>query len=349
MSDIEQQFLFEVAQTSRPRAYSDEQIIDAAFAWYRENGFPFINMCTGECLVEINALRNTEGPTLISTTTAYRVADTFHSHRFSASAKNMRSPMDSFLDDDQLRKALAKELKYCETPILRPSGMLYLVNGTQAASNFRPGFACYLYRKYAPENATVLDTSTGYGGRLVGAIASGNVKKYIGIDPNTLTHAANLNMSDALNWSDNVELHNVPAEDLPHNVVRDRCDFGFTSPPYFCKEIYSDEPTQSCNRYLTGDEWRDGFLKPMMRLQFAALKEGSYAIINIADVNIKSVRYPLVEWTKEAGQLAGFDYIRTDSFPYAGGNFGANKDTSVKREEPVLIFQKPFQDALDFD
>ena len=74
-------------------------------------------------------------------------------------------------------------------------GLLTLAAGTQAASNFRPGFACYLYRKYCEPGSVVLDTSTGYGGRLVGAIASGVVSKYIGIDPNTDTHEGNLKLS----------------------------------------------------------------------------------------------------------------------------------------------------------
>ncbi len=84
--------------------------------------------------------------------------------------------------------------------------MISFVNGTQIASNFRPAFAAYLYRTYAPENATVLDSSTGYGGRLVGAMAAGNVAHYIGIDPNEETYRANLRMAEDLLWKDRVEL-----------------------------------------------------------------------------------------------------------------------------------------------
>ena len=110
---------------------------------------------------------------------------------------------------------------------------------------FRPGFAAHLYRKYCKQGDTVLDTSTGYGGRLVGYLGSGIGGKYIGIDPNTLTHAGNTRLASDLGFADAVELHNLPAEDVPHDVVAGRCDFAFTSPPYFSKEIYSAEPTQS--------------------------------------------------------------------------------------------------------
>jgi len=43
-------------------------------------------------------------------------------------------------------------------------------------SNFRPAYAAYVYKKYCRGKAAkLLDISSGYGGRLVGAIASGVV------------------------------------------------------------------------------------------------------------------------------------------------------------------------------
>jgi hypothetical protein len=213
------------------------------------------------------------------------------------------------------------------------------VSGTQSCSNFRPGFALYLYRKYCKPGAVVLDTSTGYGGRLVGFIASGMAGRYIGIDPNTLTHAANQKMAAALGFSDSVELHNQPAEDVDIELLRGRCDFAFTSPPYFCKEIYSAESTQSCNRYSTGEAWRVGFLLPMLHLQFAALKSGCTAIVNIADVQIGSTTYPLADWTRSAAKEVGFEYIRTDEFAVVR-RMGAGMDDEVATE-PVIVLVKP--------
>ena len=159
------------------------------------------------------------------------------------------------------------------------------------------------------------------------------------IRDSTETHAGNLRMAQELGFSDRIELHNLPAEDVSHDVVAGRCDFAFTSPPYFRKEHYSDDDTQSWKRYPTGEEWRDGFLTPMMALQYAALKFGCYSIVNIADVKIKSKTYPLVEWTKQAALLAGFEYIRTLEFPLTR-RFGAGQVDEVSIE-PVLVFQKP--------
>jgi hypothetical protein len=318
--------------------FDDERIVEAAFAHFRGIGFPYRKLPLHLSMQELNALAVTEMDSLIGTDLAYHVADTYHPHRFHAAAKGMKAPFDSFADDKLLRRALTLEIGHGKIPAGYFTS-LNIVSGTQSCSNFRPGFASYLYRRYCKQGDTVLDTSTGYGGRLTGFLASGIAGRYIGIDPNTLTHAGNTRLATDLGFTDAVELYNLPAEDVPHETVAGRCDFAFTSPPYFAKEIYSDEPTQSCNRYATGDAWRDGFLVPMLRLQFAALKPGSTAIVNIADVKLGSTTYPLANWTRECGQAVGFRYVRTDEFPMQR-RVGAGMSDEIATE-PVIVFQKP--------
>jgi hypothetical protein len=335
----------EIAAPTVPQVYTQEQVIEAAFTWFRANGFPYRNLAPHVSMQEINRLLTTEPDNLINTNTAYQVADTYHPHRFHATAEDMKSPVAAFANDGQLMRALRVELESSGTIPQSYFSRLGLVGATtgsggaaQACSNFRPGFAAYIYRQFCPPNATVLDTSTGYGGRLVGFIGSGVDGFYIGIDPNTQTHAGNLRMAQELQFADRVELHNMPAEDVPHDAVAGRCDFAFTSPPYFRKEHYNDEDTQSWKRYQTGDAWRDGFLAPMMALQYAALKPNCYAVVNIADVKIKNKVYPLAEWTIEAGRAVGFEFVRRDEFPLSH-RFGANHLDEIATE-PVLVFRK---------
>lgn len=318
--------------------YSTEAIIEAAFEHFRETGFPFKRLPIWECMKEINQLTQTESP--IGSVLGYAVADTFHPHRMAGAAHGKRSPVESFGIDASMRKAISLALENGSSVL----SMLQLVNGTQACSNFRPGFALHLYRRFTEEGATILDTSTGYGGRLVGFIASGRAK-YIGIDPNVETHAANVRMAEALGVSARVELHNLPAEDVDHAVVKGRCDFAFTSPPYFRKEHYSQDETQSWKRYPEGDAWRTCFLERMIALQHAALKRGGRSIINIADVKIGARLYPLVEWTVEAAKAAGFKLEAREVFPMSA-HFGKGDDARAVdgdgvAEEPVLIFRKP--------
>ena len=75
----------------------------------------------------------------------------------------------------------------------------------------------------------------------------------------------------------------------------------------------------------------------MMALQYVALKPGSFAIVNIADVTIKNKRYPLADWTIDAGRAVGFEFIRRDDFPLTR-RFGAGQDDEIATE-PVLIFR----------
>jgi hypothetical protein len=327
-----------VEKIVREPIFAEEQMIEAAFQYHRERGFPYRDISLAMCMLELNKLRSTEGKALISTRDGYKVADVFHRHRMHARANGMKSPLDAFKDDKKLRKAITLELKLAGKPRVWAGGILTLVNGTQACSNFRPGFAAYLYREFAPDDAIVLDTSTGYGGRLLGAIASGKVQQYVGFDPNKETHDANKRMMQALGFKHFAVLYNMPIEDLPEDEIVEYCDFAFTSPPYFAKELYAQDDTQSWVRYKTGEEWRDKFLAAMMKRQFIALKSGCFAIVNIADVKLKKQTYPLVEWCKESGVNAGFEYVRTEQFPMMT-RFGANMADEVATE-PVLIFKK---------
>jgi hypothetical protein len=320
------------------QVYGNEQIIDAAFSYFRRVGFPYRFLPVHVCMQEINKLGQTDASTLVNSNTAYHVADTYHPHRFHVSAEKMKSPLQAYHDDKLFRRALTLQIEQNGTIPDTYFGKLDIVSGTQACSNFRPGFACKLYKDYCHAGDTVLDTSTGFGGRLVGFMASGVAGKYIGIDPNKLTHDANQKMAIDLGFAGKVELYNLPAEDVETEQFKERCDFAFTSPPYFAKEHYSEDDTQSWVRYKTGEEWKCGFLFPMMALQFASLKRGKFAIVNIADVKLRGKTFPLVDWTKEAAQNAGFDYVRTDEFSLTQ-RFGAGQDDEIAKE-PVLVFVK---------
>jgi len=318
--------------------FDKKQIVDAAYEHFRKTGFPYRNLPLHVCMQQINRLARTPNASLLKTNEAYQVADTYHPHRFHGSAQNMRSPLNAYLDDRIFRIALEKELRYSEIPAGFFAALNW-VNGTQVCSNFRPGFACYLYRKYCKAGDTVLDCSTGYGGRLVGYIASRVGGRYIGIDPSTATHEANLRMAGDLYDSEKVELYNLPVEDVDAELLRGRCDFAFTSPPYFSKELYCEELTQSCHRYGNDFEaWTEGFLRPFFTAQCAALKAGAFAIVNIADVNLRGKSFPLVETSKRVGVEQGLRYIKTEEFALQCRL--QDEDPTVRAVEPVLVFQK---------
>lgn len=328
------------ARAMKVKVYDDDALAEATFEHYRRNGFPYPDPPLFESMLEINRLASMSTDQLVRTTAGYSVADKFQRHRFASSAEKKRSPLDSFSDDKQLRRAIELSLGF-EQSLSDGSirSLIGLVKNTQACSNFRPGFAAHLYRRFCPPGGIVLDTSTGYGGRLVGALASTVVGHYFGIDPNTPTVKGNRELLTFLGRDDFATLIELPAEDVTNGDILDEsCDFAFTSPPYFRKEHYSDDDTQSWKRYGEPDAWRRGFLVPMMALTFRALKKASRAAVNIGDVLIGSVRHPLGEWTVDAARAAGFELEQTLEFPMSR-RFGAGQKDEVATE-PVFIFLK---------
>jgi len=317
--------------------YSDKEIIDEAFRWFREHGFPYRSIPKFVMMQQMNQIASTKEESLANSSEAYSVADTFNPHRMHATVLGKVSPLQCFHDDKKFRHALALRLERNGSIPAGFFGEITLSLGTQQCSNFRPGFAAWLYRQYCPPNGVVLDTSTGYGGRLVGFIVSRVGGTYIGIDPNEKTHNGNVKMAEALGVSSRVQLHNVPVEDFDVSQIRGTCDFAFTSPPYFSKEHYDDAPTQSWVRYGESfEKWVEGFLRPMLRVTYEALKRRTIAIVNIEDVKIKTKRYPLVDRTIEVAKEVGFSHRDTQLFKMVA-RLGANQDEEPAAER-VLVF-----------
>jgi hypothetical protein len=317
--------------------YSPQEIVDDAFAFYREKGFPYKNVAVHVAKQSLNKLAATQGAALLTSRLCYDVADSYHPHRFHGHADGKRSPVDSFGRDKSLRRALELQLEQHGDIPSGWFGTLALVLSTQACANFRPGFAAMLYRRYAKEGCTVLDTSTGYGGRMLGFMAAFKRGHYIGIDPSTQTHECNVRMAADLGFADRVTLINKPAEDV--GSIGRKVDFCFTSPPYFGKEHYTDEPTQSRLRYGDIDAWVRGFLVPTLTLQHDSLKRGGYALVNIADVTIRNKRYPLAELTKQAATEVGFTIEEDLAFPL-NHRMGSNQTDDADAVEPVLVFRR---------
>lgn len=324
--------------------FTRDAMIEAAYEHFR--GFTVDELIestflpVGECMRQLDALARTETSSLLHSSTAYRVPDRWHAHRYDVPIPGKRSVREVFGRDEYLRHALGQLLdgdaKLSPATLL---SQLAFTRNAQLAANFRPAFALLMYRTYAPHGGRVLDQSTGFGGRLLGFLAS-RCAEYVGIDPSSRTSAGNRELLAALPVIGRaVTLIEKPAEDVTADELggADSIDFAFTSPPYFGKEQYADEPTQSFARYPTGDGWRDGFLAPMLATTHTVLKPGAHALVNIADVKIGTETYPLVEWTRERAAAIGFDVVRTDRFPLGRV---PGRGEAADRYEPIVVLRK---------
>ena len=133
---------------------------------------------------------------------------------------------------------------------------------------------------------------------------------------------------------------------------RGKIDSVLTSPPYFCAEIYSDEETQSAKKFPTYAEWREGFLRKMLKTCATYLKPGGYVLWNIADISIKGKFFPLEKDSVDAMLEFGLEYERKLKMPLSGAtsitNEGMPKAKNyctvngvLRKYEPIFVFRKP--------
>ena len=144
-----------------------------------------------------------------------------------------------------------------------------------------PAVAKFLYDKLLKSDASILDFCSGFGGRMLGAMASKKVSNYTGIDPLNLNIDGLNRMMDCIGTNDTeVNLINSTAEDALFSLD-DKYDMVFTSPPYFDKEIYSEDGSQCYNIFKTYDQWFNMWLMPMIRRSVELLKDDGLLVLSL--------------------------------------------------------------------
>ena len=245
-----------------------------------------------------------------------------------------RTNLPKELDGDTY-KFLVRDFKLHQK--LFPAGIQAFRLGLgQPAVNFPPLTARYLYEHYTnhikqdtPLN--IYDPSSGWGGRILGAMASKKNIHYIGTDPNTDNYIDELGKSRYEYVADFFNEHGLetnPFWEEPKNTYhyfqmgseligkhpdfqqyKGKLDMVFTSPPYFDREQYSDDEEQSFKAYPKYDDWRDNFLNPTLTNAFNSLREDRYLLWNIADIKIgKDKYYPLEQDSIDVIESLGGTY-----------------------------------------
>jgi len=206
----------------------------------------------------------------------------------------------------------------------------------QPAVNFPPLTARWIYENYTnhipkEETLNIYDPSSGWGGRILGAMSSHRKIHYIGTDPNTdnfinelgitrYEYVANFFNDECLEsnsfWEEEKNTYHVFQEGSEHignhsdfQQYKGKLDLVFTSPPYFDREQYSSDETQSFKSYPEYDDWRDNFLKPTLENAFHSLRNDRYLLWNIADIKIgKDKFHPLEQDSIDILTNLGMEY-----------------------------------------
>lgn len=160
----------------------------------------------------------------------------------------------------------------------------------QYINEFPPFVARTIYKTYARKNEIkVLDPCAGWGGRMIGCASLPNMS-YTACEPSTATYEGLLKLGEwlsVLQPTFKYRVSKLPYEDFETD---EKFDIALTSPPYYNTEHYSDEITNSLNRYDTFDKWVLGFYTPLICNTVDRLTDDGVFILNVGDR-----KYPLSE------------------------------------------------------
>jgi hypothetical protein len=249
------------------------------------------------------------------------------SNFWEAKAKGGQSPKEVFDNkeylSDIIRKIIVQGYFPSKEKILKA---LQRYRGNKQVSGFMPCVAKSIYHKYCEEDSRVFDFCAGYGGRLFGAMACDKVKSYTCSEVNFETYSNLHDLYRTLRLHREVEkevsIFNQDSILAMKQFADKSFDFCFTSPPYFNAEIYSDDSSQSCNRYKSYSGWFEGFLIKAVQ---EAMRISEKVGINIANVGGYMIADDLERYLKSENITYKVDKIR---MPQYGGDY---------RYEPIFV------------
>jgi hypothetical protein len=322
-----------------------EKLVEEAFLIYRNKGFPYYALTPDQKFQKLSQLRNYSHSNLIvdgdiiQRMHGLALAWSYFPASWSVRCGSMKSPLDVFNSDKDLRGAIAKHIKFRSEPITDAAirRVVRFFSGAQGVSNFRPTAAAAIYHTFLPSTGgKVWDMSSGFGGRLLGAIACNRVSGYVGTDPCSQTMTGLRTMAGELGRDGlEIELQKMGSEDfLPDRNSFDLC---FSSPPYFDAEKYSCESTQSYLKYPDKDSWLHGFLGTTLDNCRRGLKPSGRLIVNIANVS----SYPTLE-NDFVGMACSRGWKLECKLHYALSRMMGTRrpDGESFRYEPVFVFKK---------
>lgn len=257
----------------------------------------------------------------------------------------------------------------------------FRIGYTQPAVNFPPLTAKAIYERFTNDGQdnVVWDPSSGWGGRILGAMATDDGKSihYVGSDPNpdnfyddgTNKYALLADFFNGQTYRGNAffsgqntyEMYMLGSEEVADDKDfqrhRGRVDLVFTSPPYFNREVYSQDENQSCHKYGDSYEsWKEGFLRPTLQTASDFLRPGGYLLWNVADLKLENGEFiPLEQDSVEIMRAMGLKELPTIKMAMTGmpGTHRLTEDgkphvknfCKVKgryyKYEPIFVFQKP--------
>lgn len=235
-----------------------------------------------------------------------------------------------------------------------------------------------LYGGFKKDTYVIIDGSSGWGGRMVGILASytdlrNRYRKetgrelticYLTTDPHKkIDYRFPLIVDD---WFNQVE----PEVNRTYFKLRkakfgsqtkeffDFCkqhlsDLGvegghlsLTSPPYFNREKYSKDKGQCCELFKNYESYRDGFLRPSIQNIYDLLLPTGRFFFNIADLKDGKKVHPLQKNSTDFAVESGFKWVNTYKMLLKSSGKGCINQVMIKgkekprKYEPIFVLEK---------
>jgi len=263
----------------------------------------------------------------------------FNSHRLLVGREDGPSTYQALLEKNKkIIKSVARFMIQVDRKVYHPVGINHQltvgIGPTKCVIDFKPADARDIINYYTvgKREIAILDPCHGWGGRLIGALATMKKIHYVGIDPAVQTNRGVRHLADFLLSAEKIKeigsqvtLICAPFEDA---VLPDmKFDIAITSPPYFNKEHYeTDNPNQAYLKYKTLDEFNNIFLRKLISKTMNTLKDDGVFCLNMEKEFLRPVKRLCDEMK--------FKFVETENFKIALNNMS---NDSV---EPVYVIRK---------
>ena len=230
--------------------------------------------------------------------TVNRITDYFSEEcRVKCSFQNYPPPVEQF---KRLEDLIDDDMSYQEIDQL-------IYRNIRMCTNFNVTIVVSVLKFFKPER--YLDFSSGWGDRLIGAMAYGC--EYTGVDPSECMQSKYKDMIRFFKPKEQNRyvVHQKGFEKF--KVKKNYYDLVFTSPPFFDLEIYENVSSQSIKQFNTLEKWKKNFLFPSIRKSHKALKKGGHLALWISDYIKDGKKYYYVRDMKKVINKLGMEYLGT--------------------------------------
>ena len=202
--------------------------------------------------------------------------------------------------------------------------------GAKMPIDFPASLARDLINEFS-DGGKVLDPCAGWGGRLVGFLAS-DATEYDGTDASPYQCEGDQAIFDTFrDVTQGEKTVTVTCSPFEKRTLKNAYfDMAITSPPYFDTEKYlgGEQSRETSNNY---EQWRDNFYRVMIQKTYDALKTGGIFCLQVG-----SQRYPLLTDGTDIAEQLGFEVLEVRPTEMVNNQ----TKTDEEKGEVVIILKK---------